>query len=137
MEIPADIQAALWEKFLFIVSWGGVGAVTRAPIGVLRTVPEVRQMLEQAMHEIFAVALARNIALPENVIGKTMAFVDRLPPDGTASLQRDLVEGKPSELASWNGAVVRLGQEVGVATPLHAFIYHSLLPLELRARGQV
>jgi len=137
VEIPADIQAALWEKFLFIVSWGGVGAVTRAPIGVLRTVPEVRQMLEQAMHEIFAVALARNIALPENVIGKTMAFVDRLPPDGTASLQRDLLEGKPSELASWNGAVVRLGQEVGVATPLHAFIYHSLLPLELRARGQV
>ena len=82
-------------------------------------------------------ALARNIALPEDVIGKTMAFVDRLPPDGTASLQRDIVEGKPSELASWNGAVVRLGQEVGVATPLHAFIYHSLLPLELRARGQV
>ena len=137
VEIPPDIQSALWEKFLFIVSLGGVGAVTRAPIGVLRTVPEVRQMLEQAMHEIFIVALARNIALPENVIDKTMAFVDRLPPDGTASLQRDLVEGKPSELASWNGAVVRLGQEVGVATPLHAFIYHSLLPLELRARGQV
>jgi len=137
VEIPPDIQAALWEKFLFIVSWGGVGAITRAPIGVLRTMPEARQMLEQAMHEIFAVALARNISLPENVIGKTMAFVDRLPPDGTASLQRDLVEGKPSELASWNGAVVRLGQEVGVDTPLHAFIYHSLLPLELRARGQV
>ena len=66
-----------------------------------------------------------------------MAIVDRLPPDGTASLQRDIMEGKPSELDSWNGAVVRLGQEVGVATPLHAFIYHSLLPLELRARGQV
>lgn len=137
VDIPPDIQAALWEKFLFIVSWGGVGAVTRAPIGVLRTVTEARQMLEQAMHEIFNVALARNITLPEDVIGKTMAFVDRLPPDGTASLQRDIVEGKPSELASWNGAVVRLGQEVRVATPLHAFIYHSLLPLELRARGQV
>lgn len=137
VEIPPDIQAALWEKFLFIVSWGGVGAVTRAPIGVLRTVPETRQMLEQAMHEIVAVALARNIALPEDVIGKTMVFVDRLPPNGTASLQRDIMEGKPSELASWNGAVVRLGQEVEVATPLHAFIYHSLLLLELQARGQV
>jgi len=33
--------------------------------------------------------------------------------------------------------VVRLGQEMKVDTPLHAFIYHSLLPLELRARGQV
>lgn len=137
VEIPPDIQATLWEKFLSVVSWGGVGSVTRAPIGVLRTVPEARQMLEQAMHEIFTVALARNIALPKDVIGKTMAIVDRLPPDGTTSLQRDIMEGKPSELASWNGAVVRLGQEVGVATPLHAFIYHSLLPLELRARGQV
>lgn len=137
VDISSDIQAALWEKFLFIVSWGGLGAVTRAPIGVLRTVPGTRQMLEKAMHEIFAVALARNIVLPEDIIGKTMAFVDRLPPDGTASLQRDIVEGKPSELASWNGAVVRLGQEVRVATPLHALIYHSLLPLELRARGQV
>lgn len=137
VEIPPDIQAALWDKFLFVVSWGGVGAVTRAPIGVLRTVPETRQMLEQAMHEIFAVARAREIALPEDAIRKTIAFVDTLPPSGTTSLQRDIVEGKPSELASWNGAVVRLGQEVGVATPLHAFIYHSLLPLELRARGQV
>jgi hypothetical protein len=31
--------------------------------------------------------------------------------------------------------VVRLGQEAGVPTPVHAFIYYSLLPSELRARG--
>ena len=135
--IPPDIQAALWDKFLFVVSLGGVGAVTRAPIGVLRSVPETRQILEQAMYEIFSVAQAREIALPEDVIDKTMAFVDNLPPGGTTSLQRDIVEGEPSELSAWNGAVVRLGQEVGVATPLHTFIYNSLLPLELRARGQV
>ena len=137
VEIPPDIQAALWEKFLFVVSWGGMGAVTRTPIGVLRSVPETRQMLEQAMHEIYTVAQAREIALPENAIRKTIAFVDTLPPSGTTSLQRDIVEGKPSELESWNGAVVRLAQEVEVNTPLNAFIYHSLLPLELRARGQV
>ena len=137
VEIPSDIQAALWDKFLFVVSWGGVGAVTRAPIGVLRSVPEMRRMLEQVMYEVSAVAQASNIALPEDTIGKTIAFVDTLPPSGITSLQRDIVEERPSELASWNGAVVRLGQEVGVATPLHSFIYHSLLPLELRARGQV
>jgi 2-dehydropantoate 2-reductase len=100
-------------------------------------VPETRRILEQAMYEIFSVARAREIALPEDVIDKTMAFVDNLPPGGTTSLQRDIMEGKPSELSAWNGAVVRLGQEVGVITPLHTFIYNSLLPLELRARGQV
>ena len=111
--------------------------MTRAPIGVLRSVPEIRQMLEQSMNEIFAVAQARKITLPEDAINKAIALLDSLPPIGVTSLQRDIVEGRPSELASWNGAVLRLGQEVGVATPLHAFIYHSLLPLELQARGQV
>ena len=137
VEIPSDIQVAIWDKFLLVVSWGGVGTVTRAPIGVLRSVPEIRQMLEQSMNEIFAVAQARKITLPEDAINKAIALLDSLPPIGVTSLQRDIVEGRPSELASWNGAVLRLGQEVGVATPLNAFIYHSLLPLELQARGQV
>jgi 2-dehydropantoate 2-reductase len=136
-EIPPDIQVAMWEKFLFIASFSGVGAVTRAPAGVLRSLAETRQMLGQAMHEVLAVARAREIALPEEAISKTMTLIDSLPPGGTASMQRDVMEGRPSELESQNGAVVRLGQEVGVATPLHAFIYRSLLPLEMRARGRV
>jgi 2-dehydropantoate 2-reductase len=137
VEVPSDIPVALWEKLLFVVSFGGVGAVTRAPIGVLRTLPETRRLLEQGMREIFAVARARQIVLSEGIVDKTMTVLDSLAPSGTTSLQRDIAEGKPSELEAWNGAVVRLGREVGVATPLHEMIYHSLLPLELRARGKV
>ena len=136
-EIPPDIQAALWQKFLFVASWGGVGAVTRAPIGTTRTVPETREMLLQVMREVLAVAHARNVALPDDTVRDTLDFMDTLPPGGTTSLQRDISEGKPSELDSWNGAVARLGKEVGVATPLNTFIYHALLPLELQARGQI
>jgi 2-dehydropantoate 2-reductase len=136
-EIPPDIQVALWSKFLFIASFSGVGAITRSPAGVLRSLPETRRMLERAMQEVLAVARARQVALPEEAIGQTMALIDSLPPDGTASMQRDIMEGRPSELESQNGAVVRLGHEVGVDAPLHTFIYHSLLPLELQAREQV
>ena len=137
VEIPADIQVAMWRKFLLIAPWSGIGAVTRAPIGVFRSLPETRQMLEEAMREIAAVAQARGIALPDRIVGQTMAFIDGLPAEGTASMQRDIVEGRPSELEAQNGAVVRLGREAGVATPVNAFIYRSLLPLELRARGQI
>jgi len=137
VEIPADIHVAVWEKFLFVVSWGGIGALARAPVGVTRSVPETRQMIEQSMHEIVVVARARQIALPDRVVEKSLALVDSLAPGATTSLQRDIAGGKPSELDAWNGAVVRLGQEVGVATPLHEFIYYSLLPLELRARGKI
>lgn len=135
-DVPPDIHAALWEKFLFIVPLGGVGAVTRVSLGVTRALPETRGMLVQGMREIKAVARARKIPLSDDVVARTMAFVDTLPPDGTLSLQRDIVAGKPSELEAWNGAVVRLGKQAGVATPLHEFLYHSLLPLEVSARGR-
>ena len=136
-EIPADIHVALWEKFLFITPFGGIGAVTRAPIGTLRDMPETRRMLERGMREISLVAQTRDIPLSDDTVSKTMAFVDGLPPGGTASMQRDIIAGRPSELEAWNGAVVRLGRQAGVPTPLHEFLYHSLLPLESRARGRL
>ncbi|MGH7629327.1 MAG: ketopantoate reductase family protein, partial [Gemmatimonadales bacterium] len=135
VETPPDIQAAIWAKFLFVASAGGVGAVARMPIGVLRRVPETRRLLQGAMAEIAALARARSVRLPDDIVTRTMAFADTLPADGTASLQRDIAEGRRSELESWSGAVVRLGREGGVPTPIHAFIYDSLLPLELHARG--
>ena len=137
VEIPSDIQVAMWRKFLLIVSWSGIGAITRAPLGVFLGLPQTRQMLQGVMQEVFSVAHARGIALPEEIIGNTLDFMDSLPPTGTASMQRDIMEGRRSELESQTGVVVRMGQEMGVETPINAFIYHSLLPQELRAQGQI
>lgn len=137
VETPPNIEVALWEKFLFIASGGGVGSLTRAPIGVSRAVPETRTLLERAMREIEAVARARGLPLAGDVVPRTLAFVDTLPPEGTASMQRDIAEGKPSELEAWSGAALRLGRAAGVPTPVHETIYQALLPLELRARGRL
>ena len=136
-ETPDDIDAALWLKFLFVVPIGGLGAVTRAPMGVIRSQPETRALLEAAMREVQAVAAAHGVDLPADTVAHALRFVETLPAEGTASLQRDIAAGRRSELDAWNGAVVRLGAEVGVPTPIHAFIYHSLLPLERRARGEI
>ncbi|MEK6256946.1 MAG: 2-dehydropantoate 2-reductase [Chloroflexota bacterium] len=136
-KIPSDINSAMWQKFLLIASWSGLGAITRTPIGVFRSQSGTRQMLEQTMIEIHDVARARNINLPGDVIAKTMGFLDTIPSEGTASMQRDIMEEKPSELETQTGAVVRLGQEAGIETPINNFIYQSLLPMEMRARGQL
>ena len=135
--IPPDIHLALWEKFLFVVPFGSVGAFRNAPIGETRSDPEARAMLERGMREILAVARARGVALPDEAVPAAMGFIDSLDPKGTASLQRDLAEGRPSELEAWTGAVVRLGREAGVPTPLHAEIYAALLPLERAARERI
>lgn len=136
-EVPADVHAALWEKFVFVVPLGGVGALTRAPVGVTRALAETRALLEGAAREIYEVGRARGVGLDEGTVARTMDFIDALAPAGTASLQRDIMAGRPTELEAWNGSVVRLGRESGVPTPLNDFIYRSLLPLELRARGRV
>lgn len=133
-QVPPDIYAAVWEKFLFIAPVSGVGAVTRATLGAIRSVPETRKLLTEAMREVYEVARAGNVALAEDTVTKVLGFVDKLPPDGTASMQRDIQEGRPSELESQNGAVVRLGRKAGVKTPVHEFLYASLLPAEQLAR---
>ena len=122
-EIPSDVEAATWEKFIFVTPYGGIGAVTRAPAGVIRSLPETRQMLERGMQEILAVARAHQVSLADEIVEKSMKLMDSLAQSATTSLQRDISAGKPSELEAWNGAVVRLGREAGVLTPLHEFIY--------------
>jgi 2-dehydropantoate 2-reductase len=135
--VPLDIRAALWEKFLFIAAISGVGAVTRQPAGILRCVPQTREMLLRAMEEIEALAKVHEITMSPDIIQRTMGFIDNMPPATIASMQRDILEGRPSELEAQNGAVVRLGREAGVSTPTHEFIYASLLPGELKARGDI
>jgi 2-dehydropantoate 2-reductase len=53
------------------------------------------------------------------------------------SMQRDIMEGRPSELCWQNGAAVRWGQDKGIATPVNTFIFNSLLPQELMARREI
>jgi 2-dehydropantoate 2-reductase len=136
-EIPPDFGVAMWSKFLFIAALSGVGAVTRVPIGVIRSQPESRDLLRQALEEIYALAVRDRIALPADTVETTLAFIDGLPAEGTASMQRDIIQGRPSELEAQVGAVVRLGQRLGVAVPVHRMIYAALLPLERRARGEL
>ena len=119
----------------FITSLSGVGAVTRAPVGTIRSLPGTRRLLENAMGEIIVVAKAFQVSLPVDAITRKMDFIDRLPEDTLTSMQRDLLAGRPSELEAQTGAVVRLGRARGVPTPVNAFLYDSLLPQELQARG--
>lgn len=134
--IAPDIRVPLWEKFL-VLRWGVVGAVSRVPAGVLRQLPQARDMIDQAGREVLDVAKRQGIDLPTDALQRSSALLNSLPAVATTSLQRDVMEGRPSELDAQAGALVRLGEKAGVATPLHGFIYHSLLPMEMQARGEI
>jgi 2-dehydropantoate 2-reductase len=133
-EIPDDITAAIWKKFLFISAASGVGAVTRVPFGAFRSIPGTRQLLLEVLKEVYAVALAEGVRLPENSPDDTLAYIDSLPAETMASMQRDIIEGCASELEAQIGVVVRLGNKHSLSTPVQTLIYNSLLPQENLAK---
>ncbi len=134
-ELSPDIEAALWAKFLLVTALGGVGAVTRSSVGEFRDYPPTWEMLQQVMREIALVGRAHGVRLAENIIETTAAFMHTFPAEATTSMQRDIMQGRPSELEAQLGAVVRLGTTLSVATPLCQFIYDSLILQERRSRA--
>lgn len=133
-EIAPDIDVALWDKLVFIEPFGAVGAVTRSPLGVFRTRRESRELLVSAMDEVAVLARARGVRLPADSVARALQAVDRMPAEATASMQRDILSGRPSELGDQTGAVLRLAREAVLAVPVHAFLWASLLPQEDAAR---
>ena len=132
--VSDDIRSALWFKLLMVSSWAGLGALARSPIGELRNDATTRALIEQSMGEGIDVAQASGHRLPRNCQQQLWQFYESMPADATASMQRDLMQGRPSELEAWNGAIVRIGAQHAVPTPLHAFVCSLLRPMERRAR---
>jgi 2-dehydropantoate 2-reductase len=122
------IEIDLWSKFSRLSVFSGMTAVTRSPIGVLRSDPELLAMLESACEETALVARARGISLPETLMHEIRRMVEELPFHAKASMLEDLERGRRLELPWLSGAVVRLGREAGVPTPIHAFIATVLKP---------
>jgi 2-dehydropantoate 2-reductase len=129
----ADIEADLWKKFIAICVSGYL-ALTRSTYGELRSCKETRATMQALFEEVAMVGRRSGVVIEEDFVARTMAVIDTFPPETTASLTRDIWEGKPSELDYQNGAVVRLADKLGVDVPVNRFIYHSLLLMERRAR---
>jgi len=132
--ISADIELDIWRKFLFITTYSGIGALTRQPLGVIIKVPFIKQFMYDTALEIKQIANIRNIDITSVDIEKTMHILNTMPYDTTASMQRDIMAGKPSELDNFNGYIVKEGMRLHIKTPCNNFIYYTLLPSENFAR---
>jgi 2-dehydropantoate 2-reductase len=134
--VSEDITRALWEKFVFISAMAGMTGATRASMGEIFEQAESRQMFRSLMEEAVAVGRSRGVGL-EGAVDRHLAYVEeRIRSDEydmRASLYHDLAAGHRIELDALSGAVVRLGREAGVPTPLSAAIVALLRPYERRA----
>ncbi|MET3176802.1 UNVERIFIED_ORG: 2-dehydropantoate 2-reductase [Arthrobacter sp. UYCu721] len=120
----------MWRKFMLITSYGGVGALCRKPVGDIRAHPNTRSLVQDAMLEVAAVGTAAGAHLTDSDVQTAMAQYDAFTPDSTASTQRDLVAGRPSELEEQNGTVVRIASNHTIPAPIHTTIYRALSILD-------
>ncbi|MDH4248524.1 MAG: 2-dehydropantoate 2-reductase [Deltaproteobacteria bacterium] len=125
-DVSEDIRTDLWTKFVLINSTAGACTVTRQTVGTVAGDPDTRALYQACAQETAAVARAMGIALPEDAVEKTMAYLDKVPARNKPSMLQDLERGKPLELETLNGVVMRLGAERGVPTPANRSIYAAL-----------
>jgi 2-dehydropantoate 2-reductase len=90
--------------------------------------PELFAMLNAAVAEALAVAHAKGIAVPPATVDEVAKAYAALPPQTKSSMLEDLERGRRLELPWLSGAIVRIGEEVGVPTPIHRFITAVLKP---------
>lgn len=133
VEISEEILNVLWTKFVFISAASSLGSLTRLPMGDYRSIPETRVMITSLMREVEALARAQGIVLDEDVVQKSLQFMDDAAPHIRASMQLDVEGGHRTEIESMIGVIGRKGRALGVPTPVADFIYASLLPVERKA----
>jgi len=125
-ERPADIRVAIWIKFMGAIATMGVQSVTGRGFGPTREDPDTRALYMACMREVDAVAGKSGVVLPDGAPERLMGAIDSCPTDAKASMLQDLEQGKPLELEAMHGTVVRLGNALGVPTPVNRFIYAAL-----------
>jgi 2-dehydropantoate 2-reductase len=121
-ELSADIRRVIWEKFVLIAGFNGTTAAVRTPIGPIRTNPQARAFLLDAMSETVAVGRALGVNLPPDYAQARLAFCDGLPAEMTSSTLTDLERGNRLEIPWLAGAVVELGRTVAIPTPVNRAI---------------
>jgi len=126
--LSPDIMVPIWEKFVMLVPFSGLSALTRLPLGKWRDDPDLSALFESALRETAAVGLAEGVRLPAGCIEQTLALMRSMPAHHMTSMGNDLIRGNRLELPWFAGKVAELGRRHGILTPANGFIYTALKP---------
>ena len=107
------------EKFSYVSPAGAAGLYCHATAGDFQKEGEPREVFIEMVREISALADAMGIPFKEDMVTRNLKIMAGLPPETTTSMQRDVMEGKQSEVDGLVYEVVRLGKQYGVPVPAY------------------
>ena len=127
-ELTDEIVRVLWEKFVLLVAISATTTVARTTVGVVRSDPDLRWLLEACMRETWALGRKRGVKLADDLVAQTLKFADGLPADMRASMAADLEAGGKLEAPWLSGAVARMSREAGLEASANRAVLAALKP---------
>lgn len=121
-----NIEETVWEKFIFISALASATSYLNENIGGILNNTENKAIYSSLLNEIAAVAVAKGVALPDDIVSQTIVKLEKTPKDATSSMHRDFLAGKNTEVVSLTKYVVDLAIKHGVATPVYQMIEKKL-----------
>ena len=126
-----EMRTLIWYKLLVNVSTGAISGITGLPYGKLVQVPEAVECGIAAVKEAMAVAQAAGVGLSVKDPGEIFnTAVEGLPFDFKASILQDVERGVRTEIDFINGAVVRIGRQYGIPTPVNQALVAGIKGIE-------
>jgi len=125
--ISENIEGELWTKLIWNCALNAISALGRVTYGEIFASPDARRIIETLVEEVLAVARAKGIHPPgledpKAALAGALKIAEQM--SGTrSSTAQDMARGKRTEIDSLNGYVARLGEQMGVATPVNHALY--------------
>jgi 2-dehydropantoate 2-reductase len=130
--ISDNVEADLWTKLVMNCAYNAISALTGSQYGRMVALPEIRAVMADTVNEVVAVAAAKGVRLPDNLVDAAIRLADGMPVTISSTAQ-DLLRGRRTEIDHLNGYVVREGEALGIATPVNRTLNALIKLAERRA----
>ncbi len=117
----------IWSKYIFIAAYGMVTAGENKTVGEVLESDELRPLVLGIMNEIVAIGKKQEVSLPDTIIADSLNKASNFPYETRTSFQRDFEQmDKSDERELYGNTIIRLGERVGVQTPITRQIQNKL-----------
>jgi 2-dehydropantoate 2-reductase len=125
-EVPQDVLAMMWKKFMINVSGNQLSAVLELNYGYFQEDEDLMALLRAVMEEVVGLARLKGINLSESAIEEYLSSVKKHDPKGKTSMHQDIEAGRPTEVELFAGHMLKMGEELGVDLPYNRMLYHLI-----------
>ena len=127
-----NIKRDALTKFSYVSPIGTAGLYLHAVAGDFQREGEARELFKTLIREIVTLANAMGITFEEDLVERNLKIISNLPEEATTSMQRDVIEGKQSEIDGLVYEVVRMAKKYGVEVPAYERAAEKFREMEVR-----